>query len=154
MAEVEAVAQRVREHWLSQGLGLCTVEPDELAAAGLSHPEGIPADYAKFLRIAGLPDREDKEGFRFWLPKELDLTRDVLRRAGYESAALTPSLIFADYLQESWWYALWLGGPFAGQVSLVLGDARDPQPAVGTLADFLVAYLNDDALIYPPARDA
>ena len=62
-------------------------------------------------------------------------------------------MIIADYLQESWWYAIWVAGPFSGHVSLVLGRDGDgnPEPPLGTFVDFLLAYLNDDASLYPPA---
>jgi hypothetical protein len=153
MAEVAAVAKEVRQHWLSQGLRVSSVEPEELAELRRLRPEGIPEEYEAFLRIAGLPDDEDGAGFRFWLPKEVRATSDVLSEAGHGSDATEPSVIIADYLQESWWYGLWLAGPFTGRVSLVLGheDGRDPQPPLGTFVDFLLAYLNDDVRLYPPA---
>jgi hypothetical protein len=153
MAEVAAVAEKVRQHWLSQGLRVSPVKPEELEALRRSRPDRIPEDYEAFLRIAGLPEDEDGEGFRFWLPNEVRATHDVLGEARYASDAVEPSVIIADYLQESWWYALWLAGPFRGHVSLVLGhaDGRDPQPPLGTFVDFLLAYLNDEARLYPPA---
>lgn len=152
MAEVAAVAEKVRQHWLSQGLRVSPVKPDDLAELRRLRPEGMPEEYEAFLRIAGLPDAEDGEGFRFWLPSELRATSDVLGEAGYGSDAAELSVIVADYLQESWWYGLWVTGPFRGQVSLVLGDegGRDPQPPLGTFVDFLLAYLKDDARLYPP----
>jgi hypothetical protein len=152
MAEVATIAARVREHWLSHGLLVSPVKSDEIAVLKRMRPEGIPEAYEAFLRIAGLPDGEDPEGFRFWLPREVRTTRDVLGEAGYDSNASEPSVIIADYLQESWWYALWLTGPFTGSVSLVLGhkDGNDPQPPLGTFADFLLAYLRDDARLYAP----
>ena len=155
MAEVATIADRVRERWLSHGLLVSPVKSDELAALKRLPPDGIPEAYEAFLRIAGLPDGEDREGFRFWLPREVRPTRDVLGEAGYVCNASEPSVIIADYLQESWWYALWLTGPFTGSVSLVLGhkDGNDPQPPLGTVAEFLLAYLRDDARLYANNRD-
>lgn len=152
MAEIAEVAKRVRQHWLSQGLRVSSIEPEELVE--LRHrSQGIPDEYETLLRIAGLPAEEDREGFRFWRPQEIRPTVEVLAEAGYESDATEPSVIIADYLQESWWYGLWLAGPFAGQVSVVLGrkDGSDPQPPLGPLVDFLLAYVHGDALLYPPA---
>lgn len=150
MAEVATVAARVREHWLSHGLLVSPVSSDELAALKRMGPEGIPEAYEVFLRVAGVPNGEDREGFRFWLPREIRATHDVLGEAGYDSNVSELSVIIVDYLQESWWYALWLTGPFTGSVSLVLGheDGNDPQAPLGTFVDFLLAYLGDDARLY------
>jgi hypothetical protein len=153
MAEVEVVAKEVRQRWLSQGLRPSSVKPEELVALSRLAPEGVPKEYEAFLRIAGLPDDEDAAGFRFWRPTEVRVTSDVLHAAGYAIDAIERSVIIADYLQESWWYGLWLSGRFAGQVSLVLGqaDGKDPQPPLGSFAEFLLAYLGDDVRLYPPA---
>lgn len=140
MAEVAAVAKAVRQHWLSQGLRVSFVDPNELVALKRSRSEGIPEEYEAFLRIAGLPDDEDRVGFRFWSPKEVCATSEVLRQTGYLHVATESSLVIADYLQESWWYGLWSTGRFTGHVSLVLGQTRgvDPQPPLGSFVDFLL----------------
>lgn len=153
MIELGELARKVRRHWLLQGLRVRPVEPEEMAELKQSRPEGIPKEYEVFLRIAGLPNDEDGAGFRFWLPREVRTVRDVLGGAGYEGDTVELIVVIADYLQESWWYGLWSVGPFAGHVSLVLGreDGGDPQPPLGTFIDFLVAYLGDDACLYPLA---
>lgn len=71
MAEVVEIANRVREHWLLQGLRVSPVKSEELSELKRLQPEGLPHAYEAFLRIAGLPDDEDREGFRFWLPREV-----------------------------------------------------------------------------------
>ena len=154
MAEVAAIAEQVREHWLAQGLRVSSIETEALAEVKRSRPEGIPEEYETFLRIAGLPHDEDRNGFRFWLLREVRATADVLGDAGYASDTAAPSVIIADYLQESWWYALWMAGPFMGHVSLVLGheSGKDPQPPLGTFMDFLLAYLSDDGRLYPDSK--
>lgn len=154
MAEVTAISKRVREHWLAQGLRVSSVEAEALAELKRSRPEGIPEAYETFLRTAGLPHDEDGNGFRFWRLREVRATTDVLRDAGYASDAVEPSVIIADYFQESWWYGLWVAGPFTGHVSIVLGHERgkDPQAPLGTFVDFLRAYLIDDARLYPESK--
>jgi hypothetical protein len=144
------IATQVRQHWLEQGLDVLPVAMDEVVEAWRSLPGALPEAYEAFLRTAGLPADEDAEGFRFWLPRELRATADVLRGAGYGSDATEGAVIFADYLQESWWYALWVSGPWKGCVSLVLGtrSGKDPQPPLGSLEEFLLAYLKDDERLY------
>lgn len=151
MAEMSTVSKNVRQHWLAQGLRISAVPADQLDEFRQRFPRGIPQDYTTFLSIAGLPDDEDAEGFRFWPLREVRSTRVVLQDAGYGSDVSACSVIIADYLQESWWYCLWLDGPAVGQVSAVWGtrDGNDPQPPLGTLASFLRLYLDDDERLYP-----
>ncbi len=152
MAAIEIVAQAIRTHWLSQGLRLRAPEPQELEILRRLDSNGIPSEYETFLRVAGVLEDEDRLGIYFWLPSEVRATHEVLAEAGCACDSSAPSVVIADYFQESWLYALWLGGPFRGQVSLALGtaDGKDPQPPLGTLADFLLACMSDDARLYPP----
>jgi hypothetical protein len=153
MAEIAIVANEVRRHWLSQGLQVSPVTQEEFAVLRQLQPEGRWEEYEAFLRVAGLPHAEDREGVRFWLPREVRPSIDVLADARCRYSAVYPSVIFADYLQESYWYGLWLDGPCAGSVSLVLGivDGEAPLPPVGSFVDFLLAYLTNDSRMYPPA---
>ena len=156
MAEVASTARAVQQHWLSHGLRVFQVGRSELASLSRSISDGLPEEYDEFLRIAGLPDNEDAAGFRFWLPTEVTPTNQVLHNAGYEISFSDPSMIIADYMQESWWYCLWVGGTFRGQVSLVLGreDHLNPVPTFATFGEFLQAYLADDPQLYPPAPNS
>lgn len=151
MAELEDALEQVRQHWRSQGLRSSCVDETDLAELRQRRTAGLAAEYETFLRSVGVPDSEDRESFRFWPPAEVRETRDVLADAGYRCVSDERSVIIADYLQESWWYALWLDGPFKGSVSLVLGrdDGMDPQPPLGPFVDFLFAYVRDDQRLYP-----
>ncbi|WP_338863651.1 hypothetical protein [Myxococcus stipitatus] len=146
MATIIEVAKQVRQYWLDAGLEVHPVAMDEVFEAWRALPGALPKEYEEFLRVAGLPTDEDALGFRFWLPNELRATVDVLRAAGADSHATEASVIIVDYFQESWWYALWVSGPWAGFVSIVLGtrNGSDPQFPLGTLEEFLLAYINDD----------
>lgn len=146
MAAITNIATQVRQHWLERHLNVQPVAMKELVDAWRSLPGVLPEEYEAFLRIAGLPTDEDAQGFRFWLPGELRATADVLRDAGYGCNATEASVIFVDYFQQSWWYALWVSGPWKGYVSLVLGtkSGNDPRFPLGSLEEFLLAYIKDD----------
>jgi|GEM_PF-6830409 len=146
MAEITDIATQVRQHWLKRYMDVQPVVMKELVDAWRSLPGGLPEEYEAFLRTAGLPTDADIRGFRFWLPEELRSTADVLRDAGYGCNATEASVIFADYLHQSWWYALWVSGPWKGYVSLVLGtrNGDDPRFPLGTLEEFLLGYIKDD----------
>jgi hypothetical protein len=149
---LEVSAHQIRQRWLSQGVPTSQVTPDDLAAIRTAFRAEIPADYESFLEIAGSQDGHDKDQYRFWHPREIRPTSDVLRDAGYPSNATELSIVIADYMQESWWFSLWLTGPWAGQVSLALGlcDGSDPQPPIASFDDFLELYMRDDGRLYPP----
>jgi hypothetical protein len=59
-------------------------------------------------------------------------------------------LVFADYMQESWWYSIELEGPESGQVRKTGAGENEPRALlIGNIADFLEAYLRDDECLYP-----
>ena len=95
--------------------------------------ERLPGDFLTFLTVAGLPDEEDSKLIRFWPPNEWSEVDSLL--------------VFADFLIHSHAYALWLSGVHAGKVSLLFGVDTDPQPPIGSFAEFLDAYLTDDAVL-------
>ncbi len=143
------VIERVRRYWLAQGLTVNTVDPKSIALE--LHGE-MPAAYAELLRTVGVPNDEDVHGFRFWHPHEFRSARQVLTGADCPSDVPETWVIIADYLQESWWYAMDFAGADKGRVFLVLGSAADPTAPIGDVSRFLQAYLDDDEILYPPER--
>jgi hypothetical protein len=84
--------------------------------------------------VAGLPDGEDSRLIRFW-----PWTRE----------SIDSVLAFADFLIDSHRYVLWLSGRHRGDVSLLHGS--EPEPPIGSFAEFLAAYLADDPVSRPSA---
>jgi len=142
----------VRAHWLSHKIQISEASIQDLDAFSRWSLESPAIAYADLFRVAGIPSDCDREGFRFWRPDEIRLTGEVLQNdAGCTGNLDTNSVIVADYLQECWWYCLWISGQYAGSVSIVLGDEkldmiRAPR---WTLEGFLRAYLDDDPTLYP-----
>lgn len=155
-AGIEHLAAQVRDRWTSQEITVSDVRPQ--AILELVRRFGpLPEPYTEFLRTAGVASNDDSEGFLFWGPEEVRSTAAALNDAGYPGVDLAASsIIFADYMQESWWYALWVDGPHLGCVSLVLGQGAseppDLQPPVGTFLEFLAWYLADDERLYRVVR--
>jgi hypothetical protein len=139
----------LRAHWESQGLVASCIDLARVAQLRARH-QGLAEPYLALLLEVGVPAGDDRQGFRFWQPPELLETSIVLATAGYKCHSKHRSLIVADYLQESWWYAIWLEGPWLGMVSRALGTSTgdDPVPPLGTFTDFVRAYLADDARLY------
>jgi hypothetical protein len=151
MEQIAIAAQEVRQHWLAQRLRIEAVSAEDLNKLRLLCLDGRWAEYETFLRVAGLAVDDDRQGIRFWSPHEVRRYGDVLSTDDASRANAQVAVIIADYLQEAWWYCLWLTGPVAGQVSLVLGDktGNDPRPPIGSLAEFLRAYTNEAPSLYP-----
>lgn len=152
MAGLKEIALEVRARWVSQKLQVSEATPQGLDLFSRWELESPAPAYADFFRVAGVPNDCDREGFRFWGPDELRLTGEVLRRDPRRTGNFdTNSLIIADYLQECWWYCLWISGRYAGRVSIVLGDehAGTIRAPRWSLEGFLRAYLADDPSLYP-----
>lgn len=155
MAQIEAISRRVHQHWIGQGLA---VQPVEMSKIAHSVRNLMPSDFLAFLNIAGLPLDEDTNGFRFWQPEELQivttsalhqhddvhfqLSSHFMHSSCYD--ALIGSVVFADYLQESWWYSISRDDCDASVVRLV-----DYAQTVGDLEEFLAIYLRDGDRLYP-----
>jgi len=152
MAKINEVSSRVRDYWIASGLNVRPVLGSDLVL--LRHrfaSDGI-ADYLQFLSIAGLPTDEDANQFRFWMPHELAPSNEVLLGTGFYSTAEAQAesgLIFADYMHESWWYRICLEGAEVGKIRRAGSSQKDRQaPPMGSMCDFLEAYLRDDDCLY------
>jgi hypothetical protein len=133
--------------WISQGLD---PKPVDLGAAPGHLRNQLPVEYTQFVTAVGVPSFEDSQGFLFWQPGDLCTAADLLKaqeKTRDERVALGSLLVFADYLQECWWYGVWMSGESQGFVSLVTGT-NDPRAPIGTFADFLSAYLVDGEVLY------
>lgn len=147
------LALRVRGHWIAEGLDVVRIGSSAIASLRQRFPsEGIEG-YLQFLSFAGLPKTEDVNQFRFWMPKEIAESAELLKRTGALSAVDADAergMVFADHMQESWWYRIVLDGSEVGMVRRAGCLAKDRQaPPIGTIWDFLAAYLRDDEVLYP-----
>jgi hypothetical protein len=152
MARINEAASRVRDYWVASGLDVRPVATSDIVRLSRRFAGDGIADYLQFLSIAGLPTDEDANAFRFWTPRELAQASEVLMGAGYSSAEAhtEPGLVFADHMQESWWYKICLEGADVGQIRRAGSGQRDRQSrSIGSMTDFLEAYLRDDDCLYP-----
>lgn len=151
MAEIDSVAEKVRKFWSDQNSSIIDISEEQLSLASQRLGVELPAHYVRFLKIAGLPDDEDRDMFYFWHPHELRMMDQILAEAGCTDSP-PESIGVADHAQESWWYSLCVSGRFRGLVFQVWGTDA-PAEAFGQgieLRSFLEKYLEDDDWLYPP----
>lgn len=128
--DIASLARQARQNWLQQGLRVN--EPD-LTSLATAIRDRLASDFVTFLKVAGLPDESDALLIEWWEPSRWEVVNDSL-------------LAFADYLLDSHLYALWLTGTEAGKIAVLVNT--NPQPPIGTTAEFLAAYLADDLVLY------
>ncbi len=148
MAKIIELAKKVSEYWLSHGVDTQGVTSEEIEKTE-KRVGSLPESYKDFIFRSGIPKTEDSNGIYFWSLGDLVRADHLLSKAGYEISLKDELVVIADYMQESWWYGLWLTGEDYGRVSLILGgDINDPQEPIGDFQHFLQCYLNDSAEIY------
>jgi hypothetical protein len=124
---------------------------DEILAFEKSNRLRFPADLREyFLRFNGID--EDDRVFRFW-------QLEMLLPVNTENCNLVDAgryFIFADYLIESNYYAIYLGENLLYQNRVVIPDYPNKPVIAPTFSSFLELYLLDDPRLYgidcPTAR--
>lgn len=148
--ELDDLALEVRRRWLARGIlgrDISRVEVGELEA----RVGPLPSAFKSLLLIAGTQVDDDDEGVLFWPPEEVCPAREVLSKEGYRLVGAEDAIVIADYMEQSWWYALWIRGRERGNVFLVRGEWQEaPLDSIGNVAGFLRAYLFEPGRLYPP----
>ena len=149
MSNVAEYALEIRRRWIKAGL-----LGDEILNADIDRLEKrigkLPSSYKSFLSTAGVQTDSDAEGYLFWPPVDVRSLREVSEALGYYASGKEAAVVIADYLQESWWYCLWIAGPNVGTVFLAGLKESGATSAVGDMATFLEAYLCYSPSMYPP----
>ena len=145
---LEELTSAVRQRWLSDRLGIVNVSPAEIEAVEQRIGGPLPSEHRFVLENAGVPAAQDGLGFRFWHPSEFKLGASSRKTEGGRIGNGT-AYIFADYLDESWWFAISFAGPSRGMVFRELGDETSaPEPPIGDICTFLSAYIEDNVALY------
>jgi hypothetical protein len=95
------------------------------------------------------PKDQDQTGFRFWPSKEIT-TVDAFKFGQLASAETSGLVLFADYLDWSWGYAVSAATVPAERTGVFIVGTADGRPhrIAGTFADFAELYVADDPLLY------
>jgi len=112
----------------------------------------LPATFRSFLLFAdGFSDEGagcDENGFVFWPMSRMELVNEY-KGGGFSSQSTGELLLFADYLNWSWAYAIRLSEKNECDEVFMVGTADGvPFRVATTFEDFLKNYLADDATLY------
>jgi len=141
------ILDRLEKHWYLTWRGW---QPSKSTAAtareiaGFEQENGVsfPADFRDYLlRFNGI--EEDPELFCFW-------PIGKIRRLDFATSLLQPEkyFLFADFLIESIYYAIYLGDDPFFRNRVVLPDYPGSPTIAPTFTEFLELYLRDDKKIY------
>ncbi len=152
---------RMKTFWVEQGIQPqegCS--PELIEKVQTERGFTLPPDFCQlFLSVNGMkglfPNYFDKEGFLFYPLQGLVIRSEAMKSdpAGYiadPEGTRDNDVIFADFMNESWWYAFSCEpGPNEYTIGLVIG-AKEYLPLTRSLQHFIDLYLEDSILLYPP----
>jgi hypothetical protein len=141
---------RLEKHWYAVGAGSVAVRPPNASESEIADFERIngvtlPPDFREyFSRFNGTGDDSDAKLFCFKpIGKIYSLEPN---RSGINDAE--NYFIFADYMIDSWYYAIYLGNDRALQHKVILPDFPDHPEIAPDFSAFLELYLKDDPKLY------
>jgi hypothetical protein len=150
---------RLREHWaIGRAIATGGASEEEIQAFQDTYEVQMPEDlYQYFREVNGMrPDwryDQDDNGFTFWTLSRVQPLSVVTPRGSVDwsdsklNSNDTQYFVFADYLGESWWYAIGLAKR-PGYTPVVI--ISHPNELVAhSFSEFLDFYFADSPKLYP-----
>lgn len=103
----------------------------------------LPNDFKLLYKYANGADKYDKEGFLFY---SIEHIVSVSKKFSTDNK-LNNVLLFADYLQQSWWYGLNIIDNNNYQIGIIPNNNYF-KIITTSLSDFIKLYLQDSHLLY------
>lgn len=146
----ELAIDRLIYFWKSQDIAIVKGDTAMVAAVEDVLRCRFPADFRLyFSTVDGMkkkfPNETDNEGFLFYPIQEIRCVKEVFRNFTGENA---PNIyIFADYLQQSWWYAFEILD--SNTYSIGIMPYRDSyQQICSSLNEFIGLYITGSDRLY------
>jgi hypothetical protein len=147
-------------YWKSQGmLPAEAIRGEELASFEKRYDVTVPSDLREYLYAANGMRNEpgsdcDQNGFRFWPLDEFKPVPMVCietQNATPDRPEINRYFAFADYMEWSWAYAIYLGdnGP---NVVIHIG-VPNPKEVAHSFGEFITRYVADDRRLYVTKED-
>lgn len=145
-AEIVGIVNEVKSYWLSQG-----IEPGHanVKLSCLFNQIKESDDFSYFFTEAngmvGLyPNYSDENGFLFYPCEKLVLAKNYINNC---SDKLSEYIIFSDFMQMSWWYAV--GFKENTYEIVIIEDSSNYSFISNDLSHFLREYIKNSEIIYP-----
>ena len=144
------VFSRLERHWYEAGAASVGPRPSnatesEIADFEKTNAVTLPLDLREyFLRFNGTGDDTDAKLFCFWPIHKLCSLQSNYRGIGEAESYF----IFADFMVESWYYAIYLGDNPSLRHRVILPDFPSHPEIAPDFSAFLELYLNDDPKLY------
>ncbi len=140
--EIEII-NKVLNHWKEE----CIFSEDKLSLMNISLTKNqiiMPVDFIELYKVSNGTSDSDCEGFRFYKYEELKTMGDKFSYAS--NNPLHKVVIFADYMQQSWWYGVRINN--SGYEVGIIPEANKFKVITNSLFEFLDFYLADDSNLY------
>lgn len=135
---------KVINHWKEEDI-LSTNSQSTFVNVALSENKiVIPSDFIKLYKESNGTSDYDSESFKFYQYGEL-----ITMTAKFSLSLISPLnevIIFADYMQESWWYGFRVNKH--GYEIGIIPEANTFKVISNSLFEFLNLYLSDSSKLY------
>lgn len=149
---------KLREHWATgRAVAAGGASEQEIQAFQDTYGVQMPEDLRRYFReVNGMrPDwryDQDDNGFTFWTLSRIQPLSVVTPRGSVDwadsrlNSTEVQYFVFADYLGESWWYAIGLAGRAYTPVIII---SHPNELVVQSFSEFLDLYFVDSPKLYP-----
>jgi len=145
------VLDRLESFWYSEWpqvshRPIAATEEQIQAFEELNHIK-LPANLRRyFLRLNGTDGNGDDRMYRFWPISEIAPVAKELKR--FDLPEADRYFLFADFMIESYYFAIYLGNNPSLQNQIVVPDSFGKYPVAFDFSHFLELYLRDDPKLY------
>ena len=154
---MRTIARKLISHWEASSISISIgVAEGQIREFEHRYHVVMPLDIREyFLQVDGmqmtLNDCKDKEGFSFWPLRRVKTVKEELNRSAgkyTEAKGAESFFVFADYLDWSWAYAIYLSDDLSTRNKVVLIGKGLPIEIADSFTDFVNLYLSDSPKLY------
>lgn len=144
------IISQVIEFWKEQNIEIAGPSIDGIQNFKSEKGSDLPLDFKEFYStVNGMealyPNETDNQGFLFYPVNEIVSVVEEFDKTGIMNAKNI--LIFAEYMQKSWWYGIEIIDADKYVIGII-PDKNRFKPICDTLTQFLRFYLSDSPILY------
>jgi hypothetical protein len=152
----QTVLARLVAHWNTEKISGKAKSFLEIERFEKDNKVKLPSEFREYFTIVNgmenlYPNYSDSEGFLFYPLEHLKTYENELRSPlpkMYGGVADPYCVIFADYLQKSWWYGMVLEHASNSYSIVIIPSAGNYKILSNSFFEFLNMYIDDSAKLY------